>query len=81
MTIYVAISKNSPNLEVLDVLENRDKSYKVRNKHTNDECFIPKSGLTPRNPDDESYAGEYVLKRWFRDRLSYAQERALGIVG
>ena len=79
MTIYVTISDNSPSLEALEITETRPKAYKVRNKTTGAVCWLPKSGLAPRKPGVASYEDEYTLKAWFRSRLDYRQERALGI--
>ena len=79
MSIYVAISKNSPNLEALEIVESREKSYKVRNKDNGGVCFLPKSGLKPRKPGVPSYEDEFVLAAWFRSKLSFQQERVLGV--
>lgn len=79
-TIYVTISKNSPNLEVLEVIENREKSLKVRNKDNNAVCFLPKSGLLPRRPGVPTYEDEFILADWFAGKLSNYQERVLGIL-
>jgi len=80
MTLFVTIAPNSPNLEILDVIETRPKAYHVANRDTGARCWLPKSGLKPRKPADPSYADEYTLAPWFRDRLDRRQERALGIL-
>jgi len=79
-SIFVIVSKFSPNLEQLEILEDRDKSYKVRNVDNNATCFIPKSGLKPRKPGVPTYENEFILAGWFRNKLNHFQERALGIV-
>jgi len=79
--IYVTISRYSPNLEPLEIIEERPKAYRVRNTDNGTTCWLPKSGLQPRQPDgDDSYADEFTLKGWFRDKLDCWQERALGIL-
>ena len=78
-TIFCLISKNSPNLETLDVIEDRPKAVKVKNRDNNATCWIPKSGIEPRKPNEPTYEDEYVLKAWFRGKLNFAQERTLGI--
>jgi hypothetical protein len=79
MTIWVSISKISPNLEPLDILEERPKALRVRNQDTGLACWLPKSGLSPRRPGEPTYENEFVLRRWFRDAMSLDQERALNI--
>ena len=78
-SLLVSISWNAPSPELLDVLEEKEKSFCVRNPDNGFDCWIPKSGLQLRKPHEETYENDYVLAAWFRDRLSYRQERVLGV--
>lgn len=74
-SVLVTLSDTCPNVELLDVLEDNEKSLKLRNRDNGATCFVPKSGL--RNW--KGRVDEFVLAPWFRSKLNHWQERALGV--
>ena len=80
-TILIEISPFAPTCEILEVLEDREKSFKVRNRDNPKHwAYLPKSGLQLRKPGVPTYEDEYTVKPWLRARLSCNQERLLGIL-
>lgn len=79
-TLIVSITATAPTAEVLEVLEERPKSYLVRNSDTGCTAWLPKSGLRACKPGEATYENVFTLAYWFRSRLDRRQERVLGIL-
>ncbi len=69
-TILVQLSANCPSMEICEVLNDSEKSMKLRNVDNGAVCFVPKSGLKLRKPGVPTYENEYVLVDWFRCKLN-----------
>lgn len=78
-TLVTTLCNTSPNCELLDVIGETDRAFKVRNQENGSVCYIPKSGLKLRKPGVPTYEDDFVLAKWFRDSLNRYQERTLGV--
>lgn len=80
--LLISWTERHPDHQWVDVLEETEKAFKIRNRDFGHVAWIPKAGLKQYVPSGyvkrEIDPQEKVVAGWFRERCTHQQMKALG---